>query len=100
MAVAILKTIGFVILTARTIHQRLEPFPPLRRYSYMAENGKHTGPRRAFSFSPGGVGGFLSFAAGLGSLAVPRMPSSLDAASSTKILHIGIGPARTPTPGR
>src|SRR5580704_3356102 len=47
MAVAILKTIGFVILTARTIHQRLEPFPPLRRYSYMAENGKHTGPRFA-----------------------------------------------------
>ena len=39
----------------------------------------------------------LEFAAGLGSLAVPRMPSSLDATSSTmKIIHIGVGPARAP----
>src|ERR1700722_19593640 len=51
MAATILKAIGFVILTAQNpqvaFYQRLVPFPPLRRYGYMAENGKHTGPRFA-----------------------------------------------------
>src|SRR6266567_3027911 len=45
---------------------------------------------------PGGLPALLEIAAGLGSLAVPRMPSSRDAASSMKIIRFGVSPSSTP----